>query len=175
MLPDALTASLEARRLASIQLSEEQENFALEERRLNDRANLIALEQESRHKALELEAQAEALRLAKLDERLRAYPTAAQYDLETQRLKVAQQLAGNSRAVVSMGGSDLLSGMLAAQQSGAGRRPARRPATARRRRHPRRPRLAPEAVDRARHAGPDGAAKACVGLTAATRAMLGRR
>ena len=83
MLPDAITASLEARRLATIQLSEEQENFALEERRLNDRANLIALEQESRHKALELEAQAEALRLSKLDERLRAYPTAAHYDLET--------------------------------------------------------------------------------------------
>ncbi len=118
MLPDALTASLEARRLASIQLSEEQENFALEERRLNDRANLIALEQESRHKALELEAQAEELRLAKLEERLRAYPIAAQYDLETQRLKVAQQLAGNSRAVVSMGGGDLVSGLLAVQQSG---------------------------------------------------------
>ena len=42
MLPDAITASLEARRLAAIQLSEEQENYALEERRLNDRANLIA-------------------------------------------------------------------------------------------------------------------------------------
>ena len=118
MLPDAITASLEARRLAAIQLSEEQENFALEERRLNDRANLIALEQESRHKALELEAQAEALRLSKLDERLRAFPTAAQYDLETQRIKVAQQVASNTRAVVSMGGNDLLGGLLAVQQVG---------------------------------------------------------
>jgi regulator of protease activity HflC (stomatin/prohibitin superfamily) len=117
LLPDALTASLEARRLAAIQLAEEQENFALEERRMNDRASLIALEQESRHTALELESQAEALRLSKLDERLRAYPTAAHYDLELQRLKVAQQLAGNSRAVVSMGGNDLVSGLLAVQQA----------------------------------------------------------
>ena len=117
MLPDALTASLEARRLAAIQLSEEKETFALEERRMNDRASLIALEQESRHTALELESQAEALRLAKLDERLRAYPTAARYDHEMQRLKVAQQLAGNSRAVVSIGANDLVSGLLTAQQA----------------------------------------------------------
>jgi regulator of protease activity HflC (stomatin/prohibitin superfamily) len=117
MLPDALTASLEARRLAAIQLSEEKETYALEERRMNDRASLIALEQESRHTALELESQAEELRLSKLDERLRAYPTAAHYDLELQRLKVAQQLAGNSRAVVSMGANDLVSSLLTAQQA----------------------------------------------------------
>lgn len=118
LLPDAITASLEARRLATIQLSEEKENFALEERRLNDRANLIALDQESRRKALELESLAEALRFAKMEERLTAFPTAARYDLETQRLKVAQQLAGNSRAVVSLGGSDLVSGLLTVQQAG---------------------------------------------------------
>ncbi len=119
LLPEAITASLEARRLATIQLSEEKENFALEERRLNDRANLIALEQESRRKALELEAMAEGFRLQKLDERLTANPTAAAYDLETERLKVAQQLAGNSRAVVSIGGNDLVSGLLTVQQAGA--------------------------------------------------------
>ena len=118
LLPEAITASLEARRLATIQLSEEKENFALEERRLNDRASLIALEQESRRKALELEAMAEGFRLQKLEERLTANPTAARYDLETQRLKVAQQLAGNSRAVVSLGGNDLVSGLLTAQQAG---------------------------------------------------------
>jgi regulator of protease activity HflC (stomatin/prohibitin superfamily) len=119
LLPEAITASLEARRLATIQLSEEKENFALEERRLNDRANLIALEQESRRKALELESLAEALRFQKMEERLTAYPTAARYDLEAQRLKVAQQLAGNSRAVVSLGGNDLVSGLLTAQQAGS--------------------------------------------------------
>ena len=118
LLPEAITASLEARRLATIQLSEEQENFALEERRLNDRANLVALDQESRRKALELESLAEALRFEKMEERLTAYPTAARYDVEMQRLKVAQQLAGNSRAVVSLGGSDLVAGLLTAQQAG---------------------------------------------------------
>ena len=118
LLPEAITASLEARRLATIQLSEEKENFALEERRLNDRANLIALDQESRRKALELESLAEALRFRTMEERLTAYPTAARYDLETQRLKVAQQLAGNSRAVVSLGGNDLVSGLLTVQQAG---------------------------------------------------------
>ena len=125
LLPEAITASLEARRLATIQLSEEKENFALEERRLNDRANLIALDQESRRKALELEAMAEGFRLQKLEERLTANPTAARYDLETQRLKVAQQLAGNSRAVVSLGGNDLVSGLLTVQQAGGLRRQPR--------------------------------------------------
>jgi regulator of protease activity HflC (stomatin/prohibitin superfamily) len=118
LLPEALTASLEAKRLSAVQLSEEQGNFALEERRLSDRANLIAMEQDSRRKALELESEAEALRLGKLEERLRAYPLAARYDLETQRLQVAQQLAGNTRAVVSLGANDLLSGLLTAQLSG---------------------------------------------------------
>jgi regulator of protease activity HflC (stomatin/prohibitin superfamily) len=118
LLPEALTASLEAKRLSAVQLSEEQGNFALEERRLSDRANLIAMEQDSRRKALELESEAEALRLGKLDERLRAYPLAARYDLETQRLQVAQQLAGNTRAVVSLGANDLLSSLLTAQLSG---------------------------------------------------------
>ena len=152
MLPDAITASLEARRLAAIQLSEEQENFALEERRLNDRANLIALEQESRHKALELEAEAEALRLSKLDERLRAYPTAAHYDLELQRLKVAQQLAGNSRAVVSMGANDLVAEP-AHGAAGERRRVVARAGAGQPRRRPRpRPR-APEA-----EAGSEGGA-----------------
>jgi regulator of protease activity HflC (stomatin/prohibitin superfamily) len=128
MLPQALTASLEARRLASIQLAEEKETYALEERRMNDRASLMALEQESRRAALELESQAEALRLAKLDERIRAYPTAAQYDLDTQRLRVARELAGNTRAVVSMGGNDLVSSLLTVQQANGPLDPAATPA-----------------------------------------------
>ena len=103
MLPEALTASLEARRLAVIQLAEEHENFVLEQRRVGDRASLIAQEQEARKEAIEIEAGAEALRLAKLEERLGSYPTAARYDLEMARLRVAQQLAGNTRAVVSLG------------------------------------------------------------------------
>ena len=117
MLPDALTASLEARRLASIQL-EEQENFALEERRLNDRANLSRSSRSRVTRPSSSRRRPRHSGLAKLEERLRAYPIAAQYDLEMQRIKVAQQLAGNSRAVVSMGGGDLVSGLLAVQQSG---------------------------------------------------------
>ncbi len=124
LLPDALTASLEARRLAAIQLSEEQENFALDERRLSDRASLEAMEQDRRRKALELESEAEHLRLGKLEERLTAYPIAARYDLEWQRLRVAQQLAGNTRAVVSLGASDLVGDLLTAQQAAAA--PSRR-------------------------------------------------
>jgi regulator of protease activity HflC (stomatin/prohibitin superfamily) len=119
LLPDAITASLEARRLAAIQLAEEQENYALDHRRLTDKASLIALEQESRKISLELESEAEALRLGKLEERLSAYPIAAGYDLETARLRVAQQLAGNTRAVVSLGGSDIVSNLLLAQHASA--------------------------------------------------------
>ena len=116
-LPSALTASLEARRLASVQLAEEQENFALDQRRLTDRARLIAEEQESRRTAVEWEAQAEALRFQRLEERLGAYPKAARYDLEVGRLRVAQQLAGNSRAVVSLGASDLVTDLLVAREA----------------------------------------------------------
>ena len=76
----------------------------LEQRRVGDRASLIAQEQEARKAAIEIEAAAEAMRLEKLEERLSAYPTAARYDLEMARLRVAQQLAGNTRAVVSLGG-----------------------------------------------------------------------
>jgi hypothetical protein len=37
---------------------------------------------------------AEAFRLQKLEERLRAYPVAARYDIETARLKVANSWPG---------------------------------------------------------------------------------
>ena len=111
------------------------------------------------HKALELEAAAEALRLAKLDERLSAYPTAARYDLETQRIKVAQQLAGNTRAVVSMGGNDLLGGLLAAQQAGVVDPPAR----------PGNGAAPPPAPDGAAAASPEGEAEPAAARRAATR------
>ena len=41
------------------------------------------------------------------------------YDLETSRLRVAQQLAGNSRAVVSVGGGQLLADLLVAREAAA--------------------------------------------------------
>ena len=109
-----------------VQLAEEKENFALEERRLNDRANLIALDQESRRKALELEAAGggaparEARGAADAPTRRRPATTS-----RLQRLKVAQQLAGNSRAVVSLGGNDLVSGLLTVAAGGRPRRGGR--------------------------------------------------
>jgi regulator of protease activity HflC (stomatin/prohibitin superfamily) len=116
-LPAALTDSLEARRLASLQLAEQAESSALDRRRLADTAALVAQEADSRRTAVEYEAAAEALRLAKLEERIGANPNAARYDLETARLRVAEQLAGNSRAVVSLGGGDLFANLLLARET----------------------------------------------------------
>lgn len=119
-LPAVLTDSLEARRLASLQLAEQTETFALSRRRLADQTALVAQEAESRRIAVEWEAAAEELRLAKLEQRIAANPNAARYDLEASRLRVAERLAGNSRAVVSLGGSDLLTGLLMAREAGPG-------------------------------------------------------
>jgi regulator of protease activity HflC (stomatin/prohibitin superfamily) len=116
-LPAPIAASLESRRLAAVQLSEEDENHTLNLRRLSDRATLIAREQESRQRAVELEAAAEAKRFEGLEQRVAKFPKAAAYDLETSRLRVAQQLAGNSRAVINVGGGDLVSGLLSVREA----------------------------------------------------------
>ena len=116
-LPAALMASVEARRLAAVQLIEEEQNFALEQRRISDRASLLSQEAEARRSSIEHEAAGEAIRLARLEERLAASPRAATYDLETSRLRIAQQLAGNTRAVVQVGGSRLLADLLVSQEA----------------------------------------------------------
>jgi regulator of protease activity HflC (stomatin/prohibitin superfamily) len=116
-LPPAFTDSLEARRLASLQLAEQAETYALDRRRIADQAALFAQEAESRLSAVEHEAIAEALRLGKLEERIGASPKAAQYDFESAKLRVAGQLAGNSRAVVSLGGGDMFATLLAAHEA----------------------------------------------------------
>ena len=69
-LPAALMASVEARRLAAVQLIEEEQNFALEQRRISDRASLLSQEAEARRSSIEHEAAGEAIRLARLEERL---------------------------------------------------------------------------------------------------------
>jgi regulator of protease activity HflC (stomatin/prohibitin superfamily) len=115
-LPTAVTESLEARRLATLQLAEQIEAYQLDKQRLADQAALIAQEAESRRRAVELEADNEGIRLARLEERLAANPNAARYDLEIQRIRVARDLAGNARAVVSLGGPDLLGGLVAARE-----------------------------------------------------------
>jgi regulator of protease activity HflC (stomatin/prohibitin superfamily) len=116
-LPAELMASVEARRLSAVQLIEEEQTFALEQRRIGDRASLLAQEAEARQASIEHEAAVEAIRLARLEERLAASPHAAAYDLETSRLRVVEQLAGNSRAVVSVGGGQLLADLLVAGQA----------------------------------------------------------
>ncbi len=116
-LPQELLASLAARRLAAVQLDEQAQSFELDKRRLSDQGALIAQEAEARRAAVEHEAQAEALRLAKLEERIAANPKAARYDLELARLRVAEHLAGNTRAIVTLDGADVGTSMLLARSA----------------------------------------------------------
>jgi regulator of protease activity HflC (stomatin/prohibitin superfamily) len=126
-LPSELMASVEARRLSAVQLIEEEQNFALEQRRISDRASLLSQEAQAKRSAIEHEADGEAIRLARLEQRLVANPRASTYDLETARLRVAQQLAGNSRAVVSVGGGQLLADLLLSREAALEAVPAAAP------------------------------------------------
>lgn len=119
--PAAFMQSLEARRLAAVQLAEQAERQALAQRRQADaeallqqeltariereRAALKLQEQqaEARKRVEELEAEADELRLARLEARLEKYPLAAQYEWESAQLEVARALASNSRAVLQVG------------------------------------------------------------------------
>ena len=119
--PAAFMLSLEARRLAAVQLEEQAEQQALAQRRQADqeillqqkvvahvereRAELKLLEQQAaaKKKVEVLRAEADELRLARLEERLKAYPLAAQYEWESTQLEVARALAGNSRAILQVG------------------------------------------------------------------------
>jgi regulator of protease activity HflC (stomatin/prohibitin superfamily) len=115
-LPPAFTESLEGRQLAAVRLAEQHEVHALDEQRIRDVAGLNAREAEARLAAVEHEANAEAARLKHLEERIDASPAAARYDLEVSRLRIAERLAGNSRAVVSLGGGDLVANLLLARE-----------------------------------------------------------
>jgi regulator of protease activity HflC (stomatin/prohibitin superfamily) len=117
-LPAAFTASLEARRLSVVQLAEAADAFALEQRRLADRTALIAQEAEASLLSVEKEAAAEALRFEKLEERIAANPKAAAYDLEVTRIRIAERLIGNSRAVVSLNGPELIATSLLTREAG---------------------------------------------------------
>jgi hypothetical protein len=103
MPPLEFMASREARRLASVQRAEEAERHALELLRQADQEELEQQRIKAREKAIELEAANEVARLTRLEERLRAYPNAVHWDVETQRLDVARALAGNTRAMVQVG------------------------------------------------------------------------
>jgi hypothetical protein len=122
--PAEFMHSLEARQLSILQHEEQKERQALAKRRLNDEEDLsrqkviahIDRERESlqlkfqdaeaQKQLVELEANAEELRLAKLEERLKKYPVAAEYDIGTLKLEIARALAGNTRAMLQVGSAD---------------------------------------------------------------------
>jgi len=113
--------SLEARQLASVQQAEQTEKQALAQRRQKDLEDLARQEvlarierekellqlkiQEAklRQQLVELEAEAEELKLAKLEQRLKDYPNAAKWIWEGEKLEVSRALAGNTRAVLQLG------------------------------------------------------------------------
>jgi regulator of protease activity HflC (stomatin/prohibitin superfamily) len=114
----------EARQLAILQRAEQAERQILAQRRQADaealtRQQVVAQvecdrealqsqiqQAESRRRVVELEAETEALRLAKLEERLRAYPAAAEYEWQSEQLAVARALAGNTRAMLQVGNAN---------------------------------------------------------------------
>jgi regulator of protease activity HflC (stomatin/prohibitin superfamily) len=101
--PAEYMASLEARRFAEVRQAEQAEQHVLDRRRLADQIDLLRHGAEERRNLIELEAANEALRLERLQSRLATFPDAARWDFEGQRLDVARALAGNDRALLSVG------------------------------------------------------------------------
>jgi regulator of protease activity HflC (stomatin/prohibitin superfamily) len=113
--------SLEARQLAFVQQAEQAEKQALAQRRQKDLEDLARQEvmarierekellqlkiQEAtlRQQLVELEADAEDLKLARLEQRLKDYPHAAKWLWAGEKLEVSRALAGNTRAVLQVG------------------------------------------------------------------------
>lgn len=102
--PAEFMASREARRLAAAQRDEQQERHELQERLQADRDALDRQRLAAKRDRIELKAANEARRLEFLEERLRAYPKAMRQDTLDRRLDVAEALAGNTRAMVHVGG-----------------------------------------------------------------------
>jgi regulator of protease activity HflC (stomatin/prohibitin superfamily) len=130
--PPEMMATREARRLAVMRTSGQEQQAGLEQRVQADRDALARQEAKARferaqeqaelasavrRREIELEGETEALRLEKLQERLAAYPEAARWDWAGERLKVARELAGNSRAIIQLGGSGDLADALVAGSS----------------------------------------------------------
>ena len=119
--PADFLVSQEARELAIVQEVEQRERQALAQRLQADQEVLarqaviaqVARETEiiqgsiqaaeNRKRLVELEAEVERLRLEKLEERLMAFPIAAQWEVETAQLDIARGLASNTHAVVQVG------------------------------------------------------------------------
>ncbi len=124
--PKEFIQSQEVQRLAVLQRKEQAEKQTLAIQRQADEAELARLSvvaqvtrdrealqiqvqaAELEQRIVELRAQAEDLRLERLEQRLKKYPMAAQWEVESAQLEVARSLAGNTRAVVQVGhGSDI--------------------------------------------------------------------
>jgi regulator of protease activity HflC (stomatin/prohibitin superfamily) len=123
-LPDEFLRSYEARQLAVSQHVEQSKKQTLAQRRQADaealeRQQVIARVErerealqaqvqhaEIRQRVAQLDAETEELRLSKLEDRLRKYPLAAQYEIQHAQLEIARALAGNTRAVVQVGQAD---------------------------------------------------------------------
>lgn len=113
MPPAEFMASREARRLANVQRAEETERHALALMRQADQEELERQRISARQEAIELEAANEVTRLVRLEDRLRDYPNAVHWDVESQRLDVARALAANTRAMVNVGpGNDVAASLL---------------------------------------------------------------
>lgn len=105
-LPMDFVASREAQGLAAVQRAEEKEQHTLELLRQNDHDERLRRRIAAQREAIELEAANEVSRLERLEARLRDYPAALNWDVQTQRLDVARALAGNTRAMVQVGPAD---------------------------------------------------------------------
>jgi regulator of protease activity HflC (stomatin/prohibitin superfamily) len=146
--PGDFLATREARRLAIIRTTQQEEQSGLDRRVQSDRDALARQEAQARferekeqaelaaairRRQIELEADTEALRLEKLQERLAAYPEAARWDWAGERLKVARKLAGNSRAMIQLGGSGdvadaiMARALMGAEETGSGGRTSELP------------------------------------------------
>jgi regulator of protease activity HflC (stomatin/prohibitin superfamily) len=101
--PIEFVASRESRRLATLQRQEEEARHALAILQQSDREALDRQRIEARQKAIELEAANEVARLERLERRIRDYPKAMQWDVDSRRLDVAAALAANTRAMVQVG------------------------------------------------------------------------
>jgi regulator of protease activity HflC (stomatin/prohibitin superfamily) len=101
--PMEFVASRESRRLATLQRQEEEARHALAILQQSDREALDRQRIEARQRAIELEAANEVARLERLESRIRDYPKAMQWDVDSRRLDVAAALAANTRAMVQVG------------------------------------------------------------------------
>lgn len=125
-LPLDFVRSREAQGLAAIQRAEEREQHALEMLRQADLDERARKRVAAQREAIELEAANEVTRLERLEQRLRDYPAALEWDVQTQRLDVARALAANTRAMVQVGpANDIATALLMHTASDDGSPPAK--------------------------------------------------